>query len=180
MVLIEGTVCPSWEEARFLPRKLCRQTDGALQCACRGDTLAHDIESGSVSGGGEDGVEPRGHRHAAVEAAQLGRDLPLVVIHGDDAVIFAGEGLDIDGVGRKWPLAIDTRFCRRANGRADQIDLLPAEEAVFTGMGIECGNGDAGLFYTRTPHRAVNEFDRLDDAVVGDHDRGRCARRHAT
>src|SRR5258706_15868065 len=66
-----------------------------------------DIERGAVGGRGEDGLQTAAHRHAAIEALQLGRDLSLVVVHREDAVELAVEGLEENGVRRIRSLAED-------------------------------------------------------------------------
>src|SRR5262249_46832428 len=134
----------------------------------RGGAFSDDVERGSMGRRGEDRVEACGDRDAAVEATQLGRDLPLVVVHGNDAVIFAGEGLDVDRGGGKWSLAVYARACRRANRGADQIDLLAPEEPILSRMWIESGNRDARLLDACPLHGPVDEFDGFNDAAVSD------------
>src|SRR5215204_5698940 len=56
--------------------------------------LADDIEGGAVSRCGEHGFQPCGHGHAFIEPEQLRRDLALIVIHHDDAVILAAQCLE--------------------------------------------------------------------------------------
>jgi hypothetical protein len=56
-------------EARAEPHRLLERAGGGL-------ALADDVEGGAVGGRGEDGRQAAGDRDAAVEALELGRDLP--------------------------------------------------------------------------------------------------------
>src|SRR5690242_13908267 len=57
-----------------------------LERAGAGAALADDVEGGAVRGCRKDGIEARRDGDPAVEALQLGRDLALVVVHGEHAV----------------------------------------------------------------------------------------------
>src|SRR5665213_4324101 len=83
--------------ARRNPR---RKPDRGLISADVGDTLADNIEGGAMRGRGEHDVQTGGDGDALVEALELGRDLALVVIHRQHAVVVAGKRLDVDGVAR--------------------------------------------------------------------------------
>ena len=107
------------------------------------DSFSDDIERGAMRRRREHGFQARGDRDPAIESLQLGRDLALVVIHGEHAVEVAGEGLEENGVGRKRPAAGDASRSRAFDRRRDDLDLLAAEQAALPAVRIERGDGNA-------------------------------------
>src|SRR4051794_13683845 len=81
------------------------------EAALVGDALAGDVEGGAVIDRGADDRQAEGDVDARkvfplarlridLEAEQLHRDVPLVVVHGDHCVVLAGAQLDEDRIAR--------------------------------------------------------------------------------
>src|SRR5689334_210326 len=100
------------------------ETHGVLERTGRRATLTDDVECGAVRRCREHRCQTARHGHAPVEALQLGRDLALVVIHDEDAVVLAGERLEKNGVGRERTTTADAARSRRSDGWCDDVDLL--------------------------------------------------------
>ena len=99
------------------------------------------------------------HRHALVKPDELHRDLALVVEHRDNAVVFAGAGLDEDGVAGERPLGIHALVLCQPDAGCDVIDLLAPELAGLTRMGVEGAHGKLRAFDARSLDHAVQEGD---------------------
>ena len=113
-----------------------------------GNPFAGDVEGRAVVDGGADDRQAEGDVDAGevhpfagggidLEAQQLDRDMPLIVIHGDDGVVLAGAQLDEDGVAGDRADDIEPVFDRLGDRRRGNVDILPAEQAAFAGMRIE-------------------------------------------
>ena len=94
------------------------------------------------------------------------------MVHGDDDVIGAAHGFDEDGVGRNRALHVVAFLLHRLDGRDDLVGFFMAEEAVFTAVRVEAGDGDARMFVAEELHGVVGEADdffdaRFLDAVAG-------------
>src|SRR5205085_6121856 len=92
-----------------------------------------------------DDGQSEGHVDAGVEGQQLHRGVPLVVVHADDGVIAVTvDGLEEDGVGRVGTRSVDALGGGGGDGRGDVVGVLPAEQAVLAGVGVQAAHGDAG------------------------------------
>ena len=116
----------------------------------------------------EHGLEASGHRHAAIEATELGRDLSLVVVHREHAVEFAAEGLEEHGVRGIRPFARDAALRRFCDGRRDDLDLLPSEQAALACVRIQRRHGNARRSEPRSAHGCIGERKGRVDARGGD------------
>ena len=85
---------------------------------------------------------PAAGRGIDLEAEQLDRDVPLVVIHRDHRVELAGAQLDEDGVARHRADHVEAVGDRLGDGRRRDVDILPAEQPALAGMRIERRDGD--------------------------------------
>ena len=103
------------------------------------------------------------------EAEQLDRDVALVVIHGDHGVELLRPQFHEDGVAGHRPVDIIALLAQALDGRFDDIDVLPSEQAAFAGMRIERRDGDA----------AARNAKRLERLVGERHDTAYPFRRHA-
>ena len=107
--------------------KLRGETHGILQGAGRRDAFADDVECRSMSRGREDRVETCGHGHATIETSQLRRDLALVMVHGNNPIVLACKGLQINRVRRERAAAVDPALRGRGYCGGDDLDLFAAE-----------------------------------------------------
>ena len=107
--------------------------------------------------------KPERDIHAALEIDQLHGNVALVVVHGDDEIEFAAQGANEDGVGRVRAGAIDAEGARFLDGGRDDFGVLPAEEAMLAGMGIEAADRDARRAAAHPKQRIVAELDGAND-----------------
>ena len=77
-----------------------------------------------------------------LEAEQLDRDVPLVVIHRDHGVILPGAQLHEHGVAGHGPDHVEAVGDGLRDRRRGNVDILPAEQAALAGMRIERGDRD--------------------------------------
>jgi len=80
-----------------------------------GNALTDDVIRGAMRRCRDRDRQTAFDRDADIEAQQLGGDLALIVIHGDDTVELAGFGAQENGIGRK-------RTFRRITGSGSQRD----------------------------------------------------------
>lgn len=95
---------------------------------------AHDIKRGPVRRRRDHNRQPALHGDAAVEAEQLHRYLPLVVIHGDDAVVVLP--LQEDGVAGEGALDGDPLFLGGFHRGPYVVDLVAPEVAALAVVGV--------------------------------------------
>src|SRR5262245_36925713 len=143
----------------FSPRVCVSAADGASRHAggrqLRGERVSHfhrpgvgfaladDIVGRAVRGRSEHRLEAGCHGNALVEAEQLGRDLPLVVVHHHHAVEFPVLRLEEDRVGRNGAGAVHALRAHLLHGRPDDADFLVPEQPVLAAVRIEGGDTDA-------------------------------------
>ena len=103
----------------------------------------------------------------SVEGERLDRDERLVVIHGHSHVVgLARRGVE-QGVGGIGAGHVEALAPGRRDGGHDDVDLLAAHGAVFSGMGIEAGDGDARPRHAEIARKvARRDLERLDDASL--------------
>ena len=87
-------------------------------------------------------VVQRAGRRIDLEAEQLDRDVPLVVVHGDHGVVLAGAQLDEDGVAGHRADHVEAVGDRFGDRRRGDVDVLPAEQPAFARMRVERRDGD--------------------------------------
>ena len=98
----------------------------------------------------------------------LGRDVALVMIQGQDAVVAAQgclmeNGVRADGAGHGIAFRLEL-----FHGRCDLVDFLPAEEAVLAAVGVEAGNGHGPLCDAQAPESCKALLDTGLDVVFCD------------
>lgn len=93
------------------------------------DILAHDIKCGAVRRRGDHHGQAALHSDAAVKAEQLHGDLPLVVVHGDDAVVAVS--LQEDGVAGERALDRDSLLLGCLHRGPYVVDLVAPEVAAL-------------------------------------------------
>ncbi len=71
------------------------------------------------------------------------RNVPLVVVHGHDAVELAVARTDHQRVGRKRAFDIDARTASPLDGGSDRRLFFVTEQARFAGVWIERTDGNA-------------------------------------
>src|SRR3984957_17479362 len=93
------------------------------------------------------------------EAEQLDRDVALVVVHGDHGVELLRAQLHKHGVAGHGPVNIKALLAQPLDGRFDDIDVLPSEQAAFARMRIERCDGDAAARHAKRLERFVGKRD---------------------
>src|SRR6185503_20109605 len=104
------------------------------------------------------------HGNAALEAHQLHRDLTLVVVHRDDAVVRAAARANEDGIGGKRTVAAPSTPRGELDRRRDHIDLLASEIAAVAVVRIQAAYREARRRLPRALQCAIEEPDALRDA----------------
>ena len=95
--------------------------------------------------------------HIELEAAELERYVPLVVVHGDHNVVLSGHSLDENRVRRHRTFNIYALFDSFLDGRYDLGLLLVAEQPIFRAVRVESRDGDPGVVDAYLAHRLVGE-----------------------
>ena len=86
---------------------------------------------------------PAAGRGIDVEAEQLDRDVPLVVVHGDHGVVLAGAQLDEHGIAGHRADHVEAVGDRSARSSASLTSMsCAAEQAAFAGMRVQRRDGD--------------------------------------
>ena len=101
--------------------------------------------------------------YAALKAEEFGGDLALVVVHGDYRVEVTPAGGDEEGVGGVGAGHVKAGGLGTFDGRSDDFDFFGAEEAAFSGVGVQAGYGDAGI-----GSEAGEKGDGIVDGLFGD------------
>ncbi len=68
------------------------------------------------------------------------------MIHGQYPVEMCVEAVSEESVGGIWAECVYLLFAGLPYGRDDDIFLLVAEQSVFTGVRVECQDGDAWFY----------------------------------
>ena len=94
----------------------------------------------------------------------LQRDMSLIVVHAHHDVVPAAQSLGEDAVWRNGADGVDAFCLCRLDGRLNLLDLLCAEEAVLTAVGIQTGYGYLRVLDSHIFARLVGDFDYLQNA----------------
>src|SRR5215510_14554061 len=148
-------------EPRAQPHRLLEGSGG-------GDALADNIESGAVRRRREGNFQAGGDRDAALEAPELRRDLTLVMVHAEHSVVLPGERLEEYRIRGERTATADAAARGLGYGGADDLNLLAAEQAVLSSVGIERRHRDPRRSETGASHRAIRERQRLVNALDAD------------
>ena len=96
----------------------------------------------------------------------------MVVIGADVGVDVLPEGGEEGGVRGEWADDVDAFRAGFFEAGNEEFDFLTAEEAAFSGVGVEAGHGEAGLAATDRFHGLMSEANDLENALfteeVGD------------
>ena len=142
------------------------EADGGDHGRGIGEAFAGDGEGGAMVRAGAGFWQAEGDVHGVVEIEQFERDEPLIVIHGDDGIEVAAGGIAEDGVGHGGAGEDGgSGFVQTVDGGLDDADFLVAEGSVFTGVGVESCNSDAGAGDAAALEETGGEQAGADDAV---------------
>lgn len=139
------------------------ESAGGFEALSESFALVCDVEGSSMIHGSANDGQAEGDIGAAFEVEEFERDMALVMVHADDGVEFAFEGLLEDGVGREWPVSVEAVRASSVDGRGDFVGILGAEGIIFTGVRVESGDGDA-LVVPEFEQGVVSELDDVADA----------------
>ena len=103
------------------------------------------------------------HCDSTIKIKDLQSNLPLIMVHGDDAVVSPSTAFNKYGVGRKWTFDIDSSGLSGFHSRNDLVDLFAPQKAIFAAVWIECTYTEAWLFCTKV--RAVSAISALSGHV---------------
>ncbi len=81
-----------------------------------------------------------------LEAGQLCRNVPLVVVHGDDGVKATSACLHKDSVARQGAAGVDALFTCGGDGGTNLLLVFGAKQPAFAAVRIQPGDGDARRF----------------------------------
>ena len=102
------------------------------------------------------------------ESVLKGRE-PLIVVHGQNAVVFGVSAAGEEPVGRKGPEGQHAFAECLDDGRFDDLLLLAAQQSAVAGVGVEGHHGDARLDDAEVlDERAAQRVQLFDDAFFGD------------
>jgi hypothetical protein len=99
-----------------------------------------DVEGGAVIGRSADERQPERHIDRAVEIERLHRDQRLVVIHAQRGIVIPPRRGVEHRVGGEGAARIDAGSAQLGDRRSDDLDVLAAERAGFSGMRVEPGD----------------------------------------
>jgi FKBP-type peptidyl-prolyl cis-trans isomerase len=124
-----------------------------------------------VRAGSDDG-EPHGQVDRFVTTKEFDGDETLIVVHGDDEVVFAVCCSVKERVGGMGACGVDPRGSCRCDGGGDDVEVFFAEQALLTRVWVEPEDRDAWLRDSEPGACGCAELDGLEDAVgcelVGD------------
>ena len=122
---------------------------------------------------GPDDRQTERHVHRRIEVEQLQWDQCLIVIHPDHHLELTRHRAMKDGVCRVRAADVDAFAPCSLDRRADQLFLLAAKQPVFTGVGVQAGDGDSRaapaevVLEGRASH--LNRVQNSLDAQLGRH-----------
>src|SRR5882757_5174886 len=102
-----------------------------------GLVLARDVEGAAMRRRGNGDGQSALDRDSPLKSQELYCDLPLVVIHGDNAIVVTVAGFQENGVGRKGPSRRISLGIGLAHRGSDDVDLLTPAGAALPGVGIQ-------------------------------------------
>ena len=129
---------------------------------------ADDPVRGAVGGGGDGDRDAAVDRDALVEAEQLHRDLPLIVVHRHDTVEVAAGGPGEESVTGEGACDVDPAGAGEGDRRGDVVDLLAPELPALTRVRVERAHRQSRGGRPRLPDDAVEELDRLEHPAGAD------------
>lgn len=153
--------------------EFCGQADCGFHAVGTGDATTGDVEGRAVIGARSDKGKSERDIYPIMEGVELERDKALVVIHAKDAIELALHGAVENGIRRKRALevAVTLQVC---NGWRDDLDFLEAEVAIFSSVGIQTSDGDAGFSNTSGTKEVREEISDSDDLGGCEKSRNAC------
>ena len=110
--------------------------------------------------------EAEGDVHGGVEVEQFERDEALVVIHGDDGVEMALCGVAENGIGDGGAGECgEASGVEAEDGGLDDGFFLGSKSAVFAGVRVESGDGDARVCDATAQEEFCGEAADFNNAV---------------
>ena len=94
-------------------------------------------------GAGAHDRQPQCHIHTVIEIEHLDRDQRLIVVHADRHVIGRPGGGMEHRIGGQGPDRGEPRGAQARNRRRNDIAIFMPHPAIFTGVGVQPGHGDA-------------------------------------
>ncbi len=129
-----------------------------------GEVFASDVEGSAMVGAGADGGEADCDVDGCIAREELDGDEPLIVVHGDDQVIFAIQGGEENRVCGKGAAGVDGFLLSCANRGGDDGIVFGAEESVFARVGIEAADCYAWRGDAKIAARLLSESDGGEDS----------------
>lgn len=117
-------------------RQLRGRRDGCYHTGRFRRALPGAIERRTVCHAGTYDGQAQGNVYRAVHSQKLERDMPLIVIHGDDGVEFAIPRPNHQRIGGEGAYRVDAEGARLFNRRGDDPGFFVAEKASLAAMGI--------------------------------------------
>ena len=143
--------------------------DRLFHGTCVGAALACDVKGGSVPRRGPYDRQTDGDIDCFIKSHHFDRDQSLIVIHRDNAIIVALNGVIKQRICRVWAAAIDPRLLCQQDGRFDDPLLFVAELTVFAGMRIQARGCDMRLGDSEILLQCVIEqINRLENTPDGE------------
>ena len=99
--------------------------------------LPGDVERRAVGHAGPHDRQPQRDVHRAMHPQELQRDVPLVVVHGDNGVETPVASLHHERVDRQRPFEVQARPPASLDGRDDDPVFFVAEQPALAAMRIE-------------------------------------------
>ena len=83
-----------------------------------------------------------GHRDTPVESEQFQRDLTLIVVHRDDAVVVPARGCNEKRIGRPWTGRVQAIAPEAIHCRRNRRDLLGSEKSSLSRVRVQRCDSD--------------------------------------
>ncbi len=120
-----------------------------------------------VHRGADDG-QAQGDVDALVKSQHLGRDVPLIVVHGHHRIVLPLVHAEEDRVRRDGAHDVHTLGAGGLSRWADLQLLLVPEQTAFPGVGVQSGQRQPGLRDAHAAHGGVGQARHLQDALLLD------------
>ena len=174
------------ESAAARPGQSARQQASHAHCLdqARGlcESLARNVEGGSMIGTGSYQRQAQRHVHALVHAQVLDRNQALVVVHRHHHIELAcalrgAAGPHEHGVRRQRPRHVKALGARCSHRWRNHLDFLPAKQPSLAGMRVEARHGHSRAAAQAAQQGCIGDAQGLQHVVVR-HCGNRVAQRH--
>ncbi len=117
-------------------------------------------------GRGAHNGQAKGQIDAGVKGQHFHGGQPLIVVHGDNRVVLAGQMLVKNGIGGDGTGDIPPAAAATGQRGGNHALFFVAERAAVTGMGIESANADASAREAHPRQRAGEHLNGLNDDLL--------------